>query len=195
MSASISGPSASPAAVRSTRPSPGSAPAIAASARAASAARRSGSRRLRARLRPGAPGVSIAVRRFSRSRAPTGAALPGSAHPDTCTTSGRPGAGGFGGAQEAGDAAAEVDDHPAGALHRPAGQGAVDGLGARGGVGGVGVDQEVLQAAVDDERGGVAAGGQRLDQDLPAPHGRDGVMPAAASRPRVSVSGRPTTFE
>ena len=55
--------------------------------------RRSASRRPRAMFGPGASGVRIAVRPLRRSRAVTGGALPGSAQPATCTSSGRPGAG------------------------------------------------------------------------------------------------------
>ena len=83
-----------------------------------------------------------------------------------------PGRGRLAAAQEAGRARRRGRrSTPPSALHRPAGHGAVDRLGARRRVGGVGVDQQVLQPAVDDQRRGVAAGGQRLDQDLAALHG------------------------
>ena len=72
---------------------------------------------------------------------------------------------------------------------------AVDRLGPRRRIGRVGVDEQVLQPAVDHQRRGVAAGGQRLDQDLPALHGARGDAGGRRAAPRVSVSGRPTTFE
>ena len=53
------------------------------------------------------------------------------------------------------------------------------------------VDQQILEAPVRHQGRGVAAAGQWLDQDLAALHGGVGVMPAAASMPSVSVSGRP----
>ena len=92
-------------------------------------------------------------------------------------------------------AGAEVDHRAAEPLHRAGGHGAEDRLRLRGAAGGR-IDQEVVQLAVDQERRGVSAAGQGLDEDLPAFHGRAaGRMPAAASRPTVSASGRPTTLE
>ena len=58
----------------------------------------------------------------------------------------------------------------------------------------LGIDQQILQPPVDHQRRGVAAGRERLDQDLTALH-RRGATPTAASSPSVSVSGRPTTLE
>ena len=111
-------------------------------------------------------------------------------------------------AQKAGAAGAEVDHDAAHALHRPGRDGAEDRVRPRGRIAGIGVDEDILEPAVHHERGSVAARGQRLDQDLAAPQatasagvsagvsaGLSGRMPAAARRPRVSVSGRPTTLE
>ena len=85
--------SASADAERRMSPRSGSAPAMARSASASSAARRAGSRIVRATLSPGAPGVSTAARPRSARRWVTGGALRGSAQPVTWTSSGRPGGG------------------------------------------------------------------------------------------------------
>ena len=143
---------------------------------------------------PGAPGVSSAVRPFSTSLAVTGGALPGSAQPATCTSSGRPGAGRFAPRRKpVWPPPRSTIAPPSPFIGRP-GSGAVDRLRPRRRVARARIDQQVLQPAVHDQRRGMSARGQGLDQDLAAPHGA-GVMPAAASRPRVSVSGKPTTLE
>jgi porphobilinogen synthase len=69
-----------------------------------------------------------------------------------------------------GQPAAEIDDGTPETLQRPRGNGAVDLLRPRCRVIAGKVDQQVLQAAVDEKRGSLASGCERLDENQPSPH-------------------------
>ena len=101
------------------------------SASASSAARGSSSGCGGVMFRPGAPGVTMAKRDLNSSRVVTGMALPGSAGPETCTSSALPGRDARRSGAESPTALGQLHEHAALPLHRAVGHGAVDRAGQR----------------------------------------------------------------